>query len=49
LQILKIDLQILANNLQNNGIDFEKKEVLKVGQLHEHHKHRYLNSRQSLV
>jgi len=24
LQILKIDLQILANNLQNNGIDLKK-------------------------
>jgi len=29
LQILKIDLQILANNLQNNGIDFEKFAVLR--------------------
>ncbi|KAL4103533.1 hypothetical protein QTP88_018896 [Uroleucon formosanum] len=29
LKILKIDLQILANNLQNNGIDFKKIAILR--------------------
>ncbi|KAL4131564.1 hypothetical protein QTP88_008857 [Uroleucon formosanum] len=29
LQILKIDLQELANNLQNNGIDFKKIAILR--------------------
>jgi len=33
LQILKISLEILANNLQNNDIDLKKLQFL--GQLHE--------------